>query len=85
MGKLNHSSPEITKKLTILSRPLSTQPVYLKTNTPAARATSKGLENGHSQVDVDEAILKRGEVRYGNYFQERRELAPNAQGLAAFL
>jgi pre-mRNA-processing factor 39 len=68
-----------------LNGPVSIQPAYLKPPAPLGRATSKGLENGHAHGDVDEATLKRGEVRYSNYFQEHREIPLNAQGLAAFM
>lgn len=42
------------------------------------------LENGHAG-EIDEATLRKGEVKYSSYFQERRELPPNAQGLAPFI
>jgi len=67
-----------------LNGPISIQPPYLKTGTGSGRATSKGLENGHLPGEVDEATLRKGEVKYNNYYEERREPPPNAQGLAAF-
>ncbi|CAL3961925.1 unnamed protein product [Diplocarpon coronariae] len=62
-----------------LNGPLSVQADYVKTD-----ASSKGLENGHSAPIVDEATLRRGEAHYGNYFEERRDVPPNAQGTAPF-
>ncbi|KAK2628327.1 hypothetical protein QTJ16_002973 [Diplocarpon rosae] len=62
-----------------LNGPLSVQADYAKTN-----ASSKGLENGHSAPIVDEATLRKGEAYYGNYFEERRDFPPNAQGTAPF-
>ncbi|CAG8975650.1 hypothetical protein HYALB_00008409 [Hymenoscyphus albidus] len=60
-----------------LNGPVSIQPVNLKGEG------NKGLENGHAG-EIDEAILKKGEVQYRTYFQQRGELPLNAQGLAAF-
>jgi len=45
----------------------------------------KGLENGHGAGEVDEAILRKGEVQYSTYFQQHGEtLPPTAAGLASF-
>jgi pre-mRNA-processing factor 39 len=58
--------------------PVSVQPSNLKSEA------SKGQENGHAASDVDEATLRKGEVQYGTYFQQRNDLPTNAQGLVAF-
>jgi len=47
-------------------------------------SATKGIENGHPPGEIDEATLRKGEVRYTTYFQQHGELPPNAQGLAAF-
>jgi pre-mRNA-processing factor 39 len=65
-------------------RPTSIQPAYLKTAS-TGRASSKSLENGHPVGDIDEATLRRGEVKYSKYFQEKREMPANPQGLIPFL
>jgi pre-mRNA-processing factor 39 len=44
----------------------------------------KGLENGHSAGEVDDATLRRGEVHYSTYYQQHGDLPVNAAGLAAF-
>jgi pre-mRNA-processing factor 39 len=42
-------------------------------------ATSvKGMENGHAAGEIDETTLKRGEVKYTSYFQERSDTAGNS-------
>jgi len=61
-----------------LNGPLSVQPDYAKPIT-----SGKGLENGHAPI-VDEATLRKGEARYSNYYAERRDVPPNAQGTAPF-
>ncbi|TVY45913.1 Pre-mRNA-processing factor 39 [Lachnellula cervina] len=61
-----------------LNGPTSVQPVYLKMQG------GKGLENGHAG-EVDEAVLRKGEVQYSTYFQQHGEtLPPTAAGLASF-
>jgi pre-mRNA-processing factor 39 len=75
---------EIDKEL---NGPVSVQPAHLRP-PPAptgGRSTSKGLENGHAPGEVDEATLRKGEVKYSSYFQVRKDLPPNAAGLAPFL
>lgn len=67
-----------------LNGPVSIQPAYLKAGTGSGRASSKGLENGHLPGEIDEATLRKGEVKYSNYYETRREQPPNAQGLAPF-
>ncbi|EKD17243.1 pre-mRNA-processing factor 39 [Drepanopeziza brunnea f. sp. 'multigermtubi' MB_m1] len=62
-----------------LNGPLSVQGHYAKPN-----ALTKGLENGHMVPIVDEVTLRKGEVRYSNYFEERRDVPANAQGTAPF-
>ncbi|TVY38965.1 Pre-mRNA-processing factor [Lachnellula subtilissima] len=62
-----------------LNGPSSIQPVNLKIEG------GKGLENGHGAGEVDEAILRKGEVQYSTYFQQHGEtLPPTAAGLASF-
>ncbi|CZT42800.1 related to PRP39-pre-mRNA splicing factor [Rhynchosporium secalis] len=61
-----------------LNGPLSVQADYAKPNT-----SGKGLENGHAPT-IDEATLRKGEVRYSNYYAERRDVPANAQGTASF-
>ncbi|KAL5321180.1 hypothetical protein ACEPPN_011992 [Leptodophora sp. 'Broadleaf-Isolate-01'] len=61
-----------------LNGPLSVQPDYAKPSP-----SGKGLENGHAPT-VDEATLRKGEVRYSNYYAERRDVPANAQGTAPF-
>ncbi|KAL3417851.1 pre-mRNA-processing factor 39 [Phlyctema vagabunda] len=60
-----------------LNGPISVQPIGIKSG-------NKGLENGHSVGEVDEATLRKGEVRYSTYFQQHGELPVDAQGLAQF-
>ncbi|TAQ88412.1 hypothetical protein B7494_g3277 [Chlorociboria aeruginascens] len=59
-------------------RPVSIQPATIKPDA------SKSLENGHSATEVDDATLRKGEMRYSTYFQQHGDLPTNAQGLAAF-
>lgn len=59
-----------------LHGPVSVQPAIIK-------GGGKGLENGHAG-EIDEATLRKGEVRYTTYFQQHGEPPVNAQGLAAF-
>ncbi|KAH6671232.1 hypothetical protein B0J14DRAFT_595608 [Halenospora varia] len=61
-----------------LNGPVSIQPAYLKADG------NKSLENGHAAGEVDDATLRKGEVHYSTYFQQRGELPLNAAGLAAF-
>ncbi|KUJ22839.1 uncharacterized protein LY89DRAFT_575001 [Mollisia scopiformis] len=70
-----------------LNGPVSVQPVHLRPTATSSgnQSSSKSLENGHGPGEVDEATLRKGEVKYSSYFQEARELPPNAQGLAPFL
>ncbi|KAE9381514.1 hypothetical protein N431DRAFT_321196 [Stipitochalara longipes BDJ] len=68
-----------------LNGPISVQPEHLKTNTPSGRASSKALENGHAAGEVDEATLRKGEVKYSNFYEGPRDAIPNAQGLVAFM
>jgi pre-mRNA-processing factor 39 len=84
MGKLSIMNILVGRLTDNFDRPISIQPAYLKTTHGSGRASSKGLENGHPPGEVDEATLRKGEVKYSNYYEERRELPPNAQGLAPF-
>jgi len=63
-----------------LNGPVSVRP----TNTISAEGT-KGLENGHPAGEVDEATVRKGEVRYSAYYQQPVELPSNAAGLVPFL
>jgi len=65
-----------------LNGPHSIQPPYLQIPLNSTRGKQ---ENGHPLGEVDDAALKKGEVRYSTYFQERRDFAAGAQGLAPFL
>ncbi|KAL2072830.1 hypothetical protein VTL71DRAFT_12173 [Oculimacula yallundae] len=61
-----------------LNGPISVQPDWAKPSP-----SGKGLENGHAPT-VDETTLRKGEVRYSNYYAERRDVPANAQGTAPF-
>ncbi|PQE27298.1 hypothetical protein CJF32_00000252 [Rutstroemia sp. NJR-2017a WRK4] len=63
-----------------LNGPISVQPPHIKSDP-----STKALENGSVVPGlVDAASLRKGEVHYSTYFQQRRDLPVNAQGLASF-
>jgi pre-mRNA-processing factor 39 len=66
----------LTNKLTYF------RPVSIRTKIKAEGG--KGFENGHTVGEIDEAILRKGEVHYSTYYQQHGELPTNAQGFAQF-
>ncbi|KAM3086838.1 hypothetical protein ACMFMF_000775 [Clarireedia jacksonii] len=63
-----------------LNGPISVQPPHIRSDP-----NTKALENGTAVPGiVDAASLRKGEVHYSTYFQQRRDVPLNAQGLASF-